>query len=190
MEISVENILKNREIIRQIWIDNFTKQIDIIEYRSCHEGLGSLYLFIGYKNLFSDFFITFMTIWVKTMYFHEQWMDLTINDEDANAIIDNWLISKAAKWKVAELTSSQLISEFSWRSQEIKSSIERMKRGTNSVYLPGIYINHVAIDIENKKEFNPPVLLDPYQSGIILEDEWNQVTYFLETASGFVYYSA
>jgi hypothetical protein len=82
MEISVENILKNREIIRQIWIDNFTKPIDIIEYRSCRKGLGSLCLFIGYKNLFSDFFITFMTIWVKKIYFHEQWMDLTINDNE------------------------------------------------------------------------------------------------------------
>jgi hypothetical protein len=70
MEISVENILKNRKIIRQIWIDNFTKQIDIIEYRSCAESFSNLHLFICYKDLFSEFFIAFLASWLKSTYFH------------------------------------------------------------------------------------------------------------------------
>jgi hypothetical protein len=39
MKISVENILKNRDVICQIWVDYFTKPIDIIEYRT-HTALS------------------------------------------------------------------------------------------------------------------------------------------------------
>jgi hypothetical protein len=76
-----------------------------------------------------------------------------------------------------------------WHSRDIKLSIKGRKRDNDSIYPPGIYINNVAITIEDKEKFEPPVLLDTYRSGIILEDELNQMTYFIETASGFVYYS-
>jgi hypothetical protein len=188
MEISVESILKNRELICQIWIDNFTKPSDIIEYRTGSESHGGLALAIGYKDSLPDFFVAFITVWLKYCQFIEGgWQDPTISYEDADLILDRSLIPAASNWKIAELTSSQLKSEFEWRSQTMKEIIDIRKRDNRySFFSSGIYINDVPVQHEQK--FDPPVLLDTYKSGLILENEWNQVTYFVETDSGFVYY--
>lgn len=191
MEISLESILKNREIICQIWIDNFTNPIDIIEYRPCIEGPGGLSLVIGYKNSLPDFITAFMTIWLKDFEFSQAgwqgWQDLPFSYEDADFILDRSLIPAASNWKVSELASSQLHSECGRRIQSMKELITLCKRDNrDSFFSPGIYVNDVPVS--NEQEFEPPVLLDSYRSGIILENEWNQVTYFVETESGFVYY--
>jgi hypothetical protein len=189
MEISLESIIRNREIICQIWIDSCTQPIDIIEYRSWSEAHGGLSLAIGYQDSLPDFFTAFMTVWLKDLGFFEgKWQDIKLSYEDADLIIDRCLIPQASNWKVSELTSSQLYLECVRRIQSMKELIILCKRDNrDSFFSPGIYVNDVPVTDE--QEFEPPVLLDPYRSGIILENEWNQVTYFVETSSGFVYYS-
>lgn len=188
MKISVENILKNREMICQIWIDRFTQPIDIIEYRTHDEAGGGLSMAIGYQDSLPDFFTAFMTVWFKDLEFCEGgWQEQKLSHEDADLIIDRCLIPEAFNWKVCELTSSQLYLECGWRVQSMKELITLCKRNNSeSFFLPGIYVNNVPV--RNEQEFEPPVLLDTYRSGIILKNEWNQVKYFVETSSGFVYY--
>ena len=188
MEISLNGILENRDLVRQIWIDNINSPVDVIEYVACCEAYGGLSLAIGYKDDFSEFIDAFFSIWLKDICFRQGWSDLTTSEPN-DPIDINYLIAESSQWRASELTSSQLTSEFIWRSNELKIGIEAVKKSWDAAqihYSPGIYINGVVI--ENNREFNPPVLLDPFQSGIILENEWNQVTYFVETESGFVYY--
>jgi hypothetical protein len=187
MNISLEDILHDRDLIRRTWVDNFIKPIDIIEYATCCEGCSSLYLAISQKDTFPDFLSAFLAMWLKMTYFHQEWKDLVISDRDADAIIKNWFIPDAAKWRLSDLSSSSLKSEFQQRTSSMKTCIkERTQNNFYSDYLPGIYINNVAI--ENYQEFEPPIILDSYKAGVSIEDEWNQVTYFVETVSGFVYY--
>jgi hypothetical protein len=188
MEILLAEISENREIVRQIWIDNIKKPVDIIEYVACSEAHGSLSLAIGHKSSFSEFNDAFFSIWLKNICFGEGWDNLDISEPN-DPIDINYLISESSQWRVSELSSSQLTSEFTWRSNEMKIGIKEVKSSyyadyTN--YLPGIYMNGVIV--ENYQKFEAPVLLDPYCQGIILENEWNKVTYFVETESGFVYY--
>jgi hypothetical protein len=187
MEISLAGILENQDMIRQIWIDNINKPIDIIEYVVCSEAYGGLSLAIGYKDSFSEFIDAFLSIWLKDICFSEGWNDLATSEPN-DPIDINYLITESSQWRVSELTSSQLTSEFAWRGNEMKLGIEEVRKSwyAESHYSPGIYINGVVV--ENYQEFKPPVLLDPFQLGIVLENEWNQVTYFIKTTSGFVYY--
>jgi hypothetical protein len=188
MKILVENILKNRGVICQIWVDYFTKPIDIIEYRTHNESGGGLSLVIGYQDSLPDCFTAFMAVWFKHLEFVEGgWQDQKLSHEDADLIIDRCLVPEASTWKVSELTSYQLHSECDSRIQNIKERITLCKRDNRySFFSSGIYVNNVPV--KNEQGFDPPVLLDTYRSGIILENEWNQVTYFVETSSGFVYY--
>jgi hypothetical protein len=187
MNISLAEIINDRYLIRRTWVDNFTKHIDIIEYTACNEGYGGLYLGIGQKDVFPNFLSAFLTIWLKMLYFHEEWKDLTISNQDADLVIENWFIPEASKWKLSDLSSSALKSEFQRRTGSIKQGIKEKKGNSYDVdFLPGIYIHDVAI--ENYQEFEPPIILDTYKSGISIEEKWNQVTYFVETVSGFVFY--
>ncbi len=187
MNISLEEILNDRDLIHRTWVDNFIKPIDIIEYTGYSEGSGSLYLAISQKDTFPDFLSAFLAMWLKMTYFHQEWKDLVINDRDADDIIENWFIPEASKWRLSDLSGSSLKSEFQRRTSSMKTGIkERMQNNYCCGYSSGIYLNNVAI--QDYQEFEPPVILDAYKAGVSLEDEWNQITYFVETVSGFVYY--
>jgi hypothetical protein len=140
MKISLAEILRNQDMIRQIWIDNINTPVDIVEYVACSEAYGGLSLAIGYKDSFSEFIDAFLSIWLKNICFSEGWNDLaTCKPNDPIDI--NYLITESSQWRVSELTSSQLKSEFDWRSNEMKLGIEEIKRSWyayHSHYLPGM----------------------------------------------------
>ncbi len=187
MNISLAEILNDRDLLRRTWVDNFIKPIDIIEYSWCSEGDGSLYLAISQKDTFPNFLSAFLTMWLKMLHFYEEWKDLVISDRDADLVMENWFIPEGSKWRLSELSGSSLKSEFQRRTSSTKNWI---KESNQNIFYPDcsprIYINNVAV--QNYQEFEAPVILDAYKAGLNIEEEWNQVTYFAETVSGFVYY--
>jgi hypothetical protein len=187
MLITSENFTESHGKISSYLISGFALPIDIIEYRSGQEGLSNATITFAAKHLFANPIAALVSLWQKHLYYWEEWKDISLSTEDADGIIEYWLPYSISQWQFEKLEKSNFYSSFHMITDEINCAICQNSSSDNiSYFSQGIYMNNVRIN--NDREFQPPMMADTYENGVILCDEWNDKQYFVETNSRFIYF--
>ncbi|WP_028866231.1 hypothetical protein [Psychromonas aquimarina] len=160
------------------------KPVQIIEYRSCAEGIEHPTFIIVNKSDYANELEAFITLYSHQLEHSEEWYLKDINPDNIEAYLDNTLYPYLREFEYKLLDESNVLADTAWYSEQALDRIlNSRKEFESSDYRSGLYENGQRLEVDDDYLF--PVE-GRFCQGLSLRSDWNDVEMFYETTQEYV----